>query len=275
MIDPNFWESGDISRLSVFERLLFIGMISNADDEGKGRASPSYLKSKVFPYDEKIKVADIKKALTNIENNTSVVFYEQGENGYYFFSNWAKWQRVDKPQKSLIPNPTPEQLRNNSKNDSGIIPDQLPPKGKEGKEKGKEGEGEGKEKGKEPPPQPPLPVLEFTVTEGLLLYEKLCPTLFKKETDSGADTALKNSRELMSAISAGFNREQAEKLFIAAESAEWLKSGAEGITLAWIIENRAEVLAGKYNKIFGKKEELREQNGGIQLNPEKLGRYQI
>ena len=38
MIDPNFWESEDVSRLSLFARLLFIGMISNADDEGRGRA---------------------------------------------------------------------------------------------------------------------------------------------------------------------------------------------------------------------------------------------
>lgn len=117
MIDPNFWQSEDISRLSPFARLLFIGMISNADDEGRGRANINYLKSTIFPYDD-IRVAEVDKALSEISHNTSVVVYEVAHSRYYAFTNWKKWQRVDKPQDSIIP-PVPD----NSKNDSGIIPE--------------------------------------------------------------------------------------------------------------------------------------------------------
>ena len=117
MIDPNFWQSEDISRLSPFARLLFIGMISNADDEGRGRANINYLKSTIFPYDD-IRVAEVDKALSEISHNTSVVVYEVAHSRYYAFTNWKKWQRVDKPQYSIIP-PVPD----NSKNDSGIIPE--------------------------------------------------------------------------------------------------------------------------------------------------------
>ena len=132
MIDPNFWQSEDISRLSPFARLLFIGMISHADDEGRGRANVNYLKSIVFPYDE-IRAADVEKAISEICHNTSVTVYTVAHSSYYAFTNWEKWQRVDKPQKSIIPPPPmdsgiiPEPVANHSgtipepvKNDSGL-----------------------------------------------------------------------------------------------------------------------------------------------------------
>ena len=119
MIDPNFWQSEDISRLSPFARLLFIGMISNADDEGRGRANTNYLKSIIFPYDD-IRVAEVDKALSEISHNTSVVVYEVAHSRYYAFTNWKKWQRVDKPQDSIIP-----PFEEHSENDSRVIPESV------------------------------------------------------------------------------------------------------------------------------------------------------
>ena len=104
MIDPNIWQSEDVAKLTVMGRYLFIGMISNADDEGKGRANPNYLKSMIFPYDD-MRVAEVEKALSEISHNTSVQFYQVGGNQYYRFLNWAKWQKVEKPSPSMIPDP--------------------------------------------------------------------------------------------------------------------------------------------------------------------------
>lgn len=104
MLDPNMWQSEDMSRLSVFARYLFIGMISNADDEGRGRANPNYLKSTIFPYDN-MRTADINKALSEISRYTSVVLYERAHSMYYAFLNWNKWQKVDRPTKSILPPP--------------------------------------------------------------------------------------------------------------------------------------------------------------------------
>ena len=122
MLDPNFWVSEDISKLSVFSRLTFVGMISNADDEGKGRANANYLKSIIFPYDN-FSAADVETSLGEILRHTSCKFYEIDANKYYIFDNWSKWQRVDKPQKSCIPSPTQEAFENYSR----ILPDQFPP----------------------------------------------------------------------------------------------------------------------------------------------------
>ena len=44
MIDPNIWQSEDFNSLSLMGRLLFIGMFSNADDEGRGIANPVFLR---------------------------------------------------------------------------------------------------------------------------------------------------------------------------------------------------------------------------------------
>lgn len=103
MIDPNIWASEDFSKLSTLAKVVFIGMFSNADDEGRGKAKAVYLKSILFPYDEGIRVIDIDKTLSEIGSNMSVTFYTHNGNEYYVFDNWHKWQKVDKPTPSMIP----------------------------------------------------------------------------------------------------------------------------------------------------------------------------
>ena len=113
MIDPNIWMSEDVSKLNIFERLLLIGMFSNADDEGRGRANLPLLRSMIFPYDD-ISTSEIGEALDNICQYIGLILYEVDGNKYYRFERWKKWQRVDKPVKSMIP----EQYENDSKNES-------------------------------------------------------------------------------------------------------------------------------------------------------------
>ena len=107
MIDPNFWNSEDVSELTFFGRLLFIGLVSNADDEGKGRANPNYVKSLIFPYDD-VRVAEVEKALSEISQKTSVILYTVDGKKFYKFTNWKKWQSIDRPQPSTLPEPTQE-----------------------------------------------------------------------------------------------------------------------------------------------------------------------
>lgn len=116
MIDPHFWESGDVKRLDFFTRLFLIGMFSLADDEGRGTGGATYLKSVIFPHDE-IPSTKIKKSLRAIQENISVQFYEVDGQEYYQFLNWKKWQRVDKPKESLLP-PPDSISKNESENES-------------------------------------------------------------------------------------------------------------------------------------------------------------
>lgn len=121
MISPEIWESQSFGELSILAKVLFIGMISQADDDGKGVLSAQLLKSRVLPYDE-LRIADIDKALREIGHkpsvNTdgdkareeaghklSVTYYEVGGKQYYCFDNWHKWQTINRPIPSKFPNP--------------------------------------------------------------------------------------------------------------------------------------------------------------------------
>lgn len=114
MIDPNIWISEDVSKLNIVERVLLIGMFSTADDYGKGGANLRLLKAKIFPYDS-ISDDEMELALNNIGKVINIIFYEVDGSKYYKFINWRKWQRVEHPRNSLIPEPL--------QNDSGKIPE--------------------------------------------------------------------------------------------------------------------------------------------------------
>ena len=103
MIDPSIWQSEDFSKLSTLAKLVFIGLFSNADDEGRGRAKAIYIKSILFPYDEVIRVTDIEKSLDEIAANMSITFYSRDGSEFYSLENWSKWQKIDKAQVSQIP----------------------------------------------------------------------------------------------------------------------------------------------------------------------------
>lgn len=138
MIDPNFWSSEDIAKLNYRQRLLVVGLFSNADDEGKGKANPAYIRSAVFTYDD-ITLNEIAEDLKVISEFITIVFYEVEGSSYYKFTSWKKWQRVDKPQKSLIPDPFDDDSKNHSENgsendsdsESELFQEPLSPKGKE------------------------------------------------------------------------------------------------------------------------------------------------
>lgn len=102
MIDPNFWASEDVSKLSHFERLMLIGLFSAADDYGKGRANAAYIRSSIFSYED-IPLKEIEKALCNIQKHIEIIIYQNGDGKYYKFTNWRKWQKVDHPTDSIIP----------------------------------------------------------------------------------------------------------------------------------------------------------------------------
>lgn len=104
MIDPQIWTSEDFSKLTPFARLLWIGLISQADDEGRGKLNTAYLKSQLFPYDEKLSTKQLECALNEIKKHMSVEFYEVDGKRYYQLDNWKKFQTINKPTPSQIPN---------------------------------------------------------------------------------------------------------------------------------------------------------------------------
>lgn len=105
-IDPGVWSSDDFTDLTLRQRLLFLGLISNADDYGRGKAHPGKLRSLIFPMDD-IQLSDIAQDIETIaaEDRESVRLYQVGSSIYYELRNWKRHQKVDHPARSPIPSP--------------------------------------------------------------------------------------------------------------------------------------------------------------------------
>jgi len=106
MIDPGFWDDLTIASLSIPARLTFLGMISNADDEGRLEADPRYIKRAVFGFDEAVTFPDVAEYLAEIERVCpNIQFYEVAGRLIASFRNWRRYQYIQKPQASRLPAP--------------------------------------------------------------------------------------------------------------------------------------------------------------------------
>ena len=69
MIDPTIWQSESMAELTRDQRLLFIGLFSNADDQGRLRGNPNLIRSQIFPFDEDITTDDTRRNLQAIASH--------------------------------------------------------------------------------------------------------------------------------------------------------------------------------------------------------------
>lgn len=103
MIDPEFWQDEKLGECTRDERLLFMGLISNADDEGYGRANVKLVKSNIFPYDDDLKAKDIEKMLSSLMNKKLIIVYVVEGQDFYCLPNFTKHQVINKPTASKLP----------------------------------------------------------------------------------------------------------------------------------------------------------------------------
>jgi len=118
-IKPEFWTSAQIMECSVTSRLLFLGMLNFADDKGRMTASPKKIRAQVFPSDD-ITVDNITRMLEELSNNDLITLYEVDNVEYIQIDNFRKHQRIDKPYRSIYPDPD-----GNFDNDEDNIPKRL------------------------------------------------------------------------------------------------------------------------------------------------------
>ena len=102
MIDPSFWTDEKIGECKYLERLLFLGLVSNADDEGIGRGNPKLLMSLIFPYDD-IRISDFKNSLEKLASLNMITFYDVNNQTYYQVNNFLKYQSINRPSPSEFP----------------------------------------------------------------------------------------------------------------------------------------------------------------------------
>lgn len=117
-IKPSFWSDDDVASLSRDARLLLIGLISMADDEGRFVATHQTIVGYVFPWDQ-IPQRLFQRWLTEITDRPIVELYSYDNRPYGWFPKWLKHQKINRPQpSSLPPPPSMNGSRSHSVNDS-------------------------------------------------------------------------------------------------------------------------------------------------------------
>jgi hypothetical protein len=137
MLSPDIWTDDGFLSLTIPERLLFIGLVSHADDDGRGCADPRTLKAKVFPADD-MPAAELEAMCLNMERHVKVVFYEVGGTRYYQLERWQNHQSIKDKRTSTIP---PRDLPGTSPEPPRDTPVKEGRKEKKEKKEKKEGEG--------------------------------------------------------------------------------------------------------------------------------------
>jgi len=93
-IHEEMFTSEDFTTLGPWERLLWIGLFGKvADDEGRGKATPGYLKSEVFPMDQ-VTPETVAGWLAVLASKGMIRIYEDAEGRMIFdIPSWKRWQR--------------------------------------------------------------------------------------------------------------------------------------------------------------------------------------
>lgn len=103
-LKPEMWEDESVGRLGSWERLLFIGLITMADDEGRLRALPSAIAGHVFPYDEH-PPAKIVRWLEAVAEVGLIQRYSHDGIEYVQITGWSKHQKINRATLSTLPAP--------------------------------------------------------------------------------------------------------------------------------------------------------------------------
>ena len=94
IIKESAFSSERIAALSDFEFRLWVGLITQADDLGRGDARGAILKGRAFPLRERVLTRAVDRALDTLARLGCITLYEVDGKSYYQFPNWAEHQRV-------------------------------------------------------------------------------------------------------------------------------------------------------------------------------------
>ena len=104
MIDPSIWTDDGMGTLTPREQLLFIGLFSNADDEGRLKGAPQAIRLILPTIYSDLGEAEVRSDLDAVLSAMRHLSrYEIDGREYLEFANYGRWQRIDRPAPSAIP----------------------------------------------------------------------------------------------------------------------------------------------------------------------------
>jgi hypothetical protein len=128
-IKPEFWGDEKLAPLTAIDRLVFLGLISMADDAGRLVDNIKSIDGFIFPETAE----SSRDSLDTLARISRVLRYDS-ESGQKLIQirHWEKHQKVDKASRYVLPAPTPaqlarESLANISRESRAPTLDHLPP----------------------------------------------------------------------------------------------------------------------------------------------------
>ena len=121
MVDTSILEDKDFRSLSDKGRLLWFGLILNADDYGRGYADCQSLKNKNFPHNH-ISLKKIDKIRTEVKKKMeNIKFYHSKGEELYQLLRWKDYQNIrpDRIKPSKIPPPNVRHLADKMRTNVG------------------------------------------------------------------------------------------------------------------------------------------------------------
>jgi hypothetical protein len=106
-IKPSFWGSPEAANMTRDARLLALGLISSADDDGRFLGSIAAISGAVFPNDD-LSPTKVRAWLSEIVSVGMVHLYTVDGVRYGCFPSWHKHQMINRHTASVLPRPDVE-----------------------------------------------------------------------------------------------------------------------------------------------------------------------
>jgi hypothetical protein len=106
MIDPSLWADEGMAELPPRQQLLYIGLFSNADDQGRLKGTPVAIRLMLPGIYGGCGLEEIAQDLDGVLAKMGKLRRYTVENRDYLqFENYRTWQKIDKPSESILPPP--------------------------------------------------------------------------------------------------------------------------------------------------------------------------
>jgi len=100
-IKPEFWQCSDMADVSDKAKLLALGLLNQADDEGYFQSHPALIKAAIFPFSDSS--VNIHTLLTELSNINYIELFTGGNGKVYgLIINFLKHQKINRPSPSHI-----------------------------------------------------------------------------------------------------------------------------------------------------------------------------
>jgi hypothetical protein len=157
-LKPEHKTNKKIGKLSDRGYRLWAALVTEADDEGRGKWDSEEFRVLLYAYQPRIKVDTLTMTMQECMDAGLVILYTVGSRLFYEMHDWHDHQRIDHPTQSLIPGPNEAGclILEHSRGLANLRPDLEGSGGKdlEGVDGGMDGNGSGRGKRRAPPAIP-------------------------------------------------------------------------------------------------------------------------